>query len=545
MWQVRCQAWKEFPMFVLQTWWFLVVLETGSALAAGPPVARRDLYGDKLPAGAVARLGTVELSGRDVRPGQWLQNRPGFPIWPEALSYSRDGRSIYAASALDVTRWDAATGRRLGSVKIANRDRVPLNCFLFTADGEQLISAAGQFVEVHDCRTQRKRLLGTHSTDVRALALSADGRLLASADDNEVRLWDFPGGKLRWRANTTSFARIARGLAFSPNGRILALGENRARLHLLAVNTGKLIASLQQEGAKKLDALADYPDGEWAGIFSADGEMLFTSHRDTFRIWDVKNHRPVLTDKRTPLRLPRLVPKVPPTALVASPDHQLLARIDPHDGVYLYEAASGGLLHRFTDAIKPIAFAPSGWQLAAGNAEDHSILIWDLGALFRSLPPPRSGVQSAATLWADLAHRDPAVAHRALWRLAVLPGRADFLSRRLPLLPAEAFKRPLADLGSNDFTARQKAEREIAQAGAAAGPALEAALANTEDLELRKRLERLLRPLDPDGTDALRHRRAVLALEASPTPKARKLLERLAAGIPGARLTEEARRAIK
>jgi hypothetical protein len=345
-------------------------------------------------------------------------------------------------------------------------------------------------------------------------------------------------------------------LVFSPDGRKLVLGENRARLHLVDVATGRLLDTLQSEGKKSVNALAAFPDGEWAGVFSSDGKMLFTAHRDTFRTWDLKQRRPVLTEKSEPIKAPGapivvlrgLGPGLPaPAALAASADGRFLGRIDPWGTLTLYEVASQQQLYRFTHATQPISFSPSGWQLAGMNLDEHSILVWDLGTLFRSLPPPRPGVQTASTLWADLAHRDAGLAHRALWRLAVLPGMEDFLDRqlRLPPLPMDRLKRHLADLGSDEFATRQRAEEAITKLGAAALPALEAELAKTDDLEQRKRLERLLRPLDLDGTGSLRLHRAVLALEARGTPAARRLLARLAAGIPGARLTEEAKSAVK
>jgi hypothetical protein len=68
------------------------------------------------------------------------------------------------------------------------------------------------------------------------------------------------------------------------------------------------------------------------------------------------------------------------------------------------------------------------------------------------------------------------------------------------------------DLGSDTFEVRQKAERELKALGFLAEPALRQALAARPQLEMRRRIERLLRALErerlaPTG-DALRLLRA-------------------------------------
>jgi WD40 repeat protein len=504
-----------------------------------------------------------EVMWWDTRSARPVQHRPGFPNLARALCYSRDGRSMIVVSPLDVSRWDTSTGQRRdyafmehwrgiwplpGDSPLGLRPEEYVSGPRFSPGGTYFVRPLEKVIEITQTQSQKRRLLSGHNAHVRALALSSDGRLLASADDREVRLWEFSTGKELWRSDTTSFARIARGLAFSPDGRKLALGENRARLHLLDVITGKLLVTLQQEGKRRVDALIDFPDGEWAGVFSNNGDLIYSAHRDTFRVWDLKQGRAVLTEKSRPIgQGTAIVPRRPFTALTVSADGRFLGRIDPWGTLSIYELASLRRLYRVSHATQPISFAPSGWQIAAMNQEESSILIWDLGTLFRSLPPPRLGAQTVATLWADLAHRDAGLAHRALWRMAVLPGMEHFLDSRLRLPPLsnDRLKQHLADLGSDDFAIRQEAEEAIAKLGAAALPVLESALAKTEDLEQRRRLERLLRPLDLDGTGALRMHRAVLALEARGTPAARKLLGRLAAGTPGARLTEEAKKAVK
>src|SRR5262245_29414966 len=55
-------------------------------------------------------------------------------------------------------------------------------------------------------------------------------------------------------------------------------------------------------------------------------------------------------------------------------------------------------------------------------------------------------------------------------------------------------------------------------------------LRDSPDLEVRRRLERLLKPLEPRAPQRLRECRAVLALEARGTPAARRLLRLWAEG---------------
>src|SRR5947209_7888543 len=65
------------------------------AIAAEP---RPDLYGDPLPEGAVARLGSIRL-------------RPGGAV--SHLAFSPDGKRLAAWSEAGLSVWDADTGREL------------------------------------------------------------------------------------------------------------------------------------------------------------------------------------------------------------------------------------------------------------------------------------------------------------------------------------------------------------------------------------------------------------------------------------------------
>ena len=79
--------------------------------------------------------------------------------------------------------------------------------------------------------------------------------------------------------------------------------------------------------------------------------------------------------------------------------------------------------------------------------------------------------------------------------------------------------------------------------GDRAAPSLRKALAGARSAEAKQRLSALLAHVDaaPPSAETLREMRAVEVLEAIGTAEAHRLLEKLAAGPTGARLTEESK----
>jgi hypothetical protein len=125
-----------------------------------------------------------------------------------------------------------------------------------------------------------------------------------------------------------------------------------------------------------------------------------------------------------------------------------------------------------------------------------------------------------------------------------------FLRGRLrPVAPVVRKKiaRLIADLNNERYAVRARATRALQQLGPAAEPALREYLAGKSvPLESRRRLARILAKLDPaHSPPMLRVLRAVAALEYSRSPQARSLLQKIAKGAPHARLTREAKAALK
>jgi outer membrane protein assembly factor BamB len=103
----------------------------------------------------------------------------------------------------------------------------------------------------------------------------------------------------------------------------------------------------------------------------------------------------------------------------------------------------------------------------------------------------------------------------------------------------------LADLDSNEFEVRKKAQDELIALGEGIIPALKEALAKKPALEVSRRLEGILEEFTRPTPDYLEMIDALHALERIGTDEARRQLESLARGFPDARQTLEAQNALQ
>jgi len=107
-------------------------------------------------------------------------------------------------------------------------------------------------------------------------------------------------------------------------------------------------------------------------------------------------------------------------------------------------------------------------------------------------------------------------------------------------------KQWITDLDSEKYAVRQAATKELTTAGPQAKVPIEKAIRGNISLEMRRRLEQILRNLsDTPGPETVRTIRAITALERIGSPEAQGVLEGLARGAPGARETEEAKASLE
>jgi WD40 repeat protein len=153
-----------------------------------------------------------------------------------SLSFSPDGQVLAAGSGFGVIRlWDVTSGELLREMQASNNSVRAT----FSPDGGILAAGSSGFepdyaVRLWDPATgELLRTLEGHNTDVKDLAFSPDGHLLATCDwDGVTILWDTGSGqaltslKQEWGVQT---------VAFSPGGERLATGGSDGTIWIWGV----------------------------------------------------------------------------------------------------------------------------------------------------------------------------------------------------------------------------------------------------------------------------------------------------------------------
>jgi WD40 repeat protein/uncharacterized caspase-like protein len=115
-----------------------------------------------------------------------------------------------------------------------------------------------------------------HSSAVKAVAISADGRTGASVDDSQIKLWDMASRVELRTISGSSFYTNA--VAFSPVAPILATAGGDDMIHLWDLASGKEVRTL-----------AGHSDKINSVLFSPDGRSVISGSDDkTVRFWSVE-----------------------------------------------------------------------------------------------------------------------------------------------------------------------------------------------------------------------------------------------------------------
>jgi WD40 repeat protein len=276
-----------------------------------------------------------------------------------------DGRIVPTLTVLDIATGQAST---LGSANTGPADTVngvavnPSGNLVAAAYADQraeLRDAASGTVLVSLLRPDVEFQTATFSPDHTALVLvglapvaERGERLGGERRGGYLGVWDLSQRRARWERISGETNKI-RGADVSPDGRLIATADNEESVTLWSAADGIPIRSFR--GHRRLVS--------WV-CFSRDGRQLASASWDqTAKVWDVETGQAVAT-LRGHMRSVLCV--------AFSPDGTRLGTGSDDQTVKLWDAATGEevlTLRGHTGVVSSVAFSPDGRLLASASAD--------------------------------------------------------------------------------------------------------------------------------------------------------------------------------
>jgi eukaryotic-like serine/threonine-protein kinase len=333
----------------------------------------------------------------------------------DTLSFSPDGKNLiscgkekesgdHAVPQAMAISWNLAT--RQGQLWMALA--TALAAVAYSHDGQYVAFGDGNgHLHLWDATLARSQgHWRGHTRSIESVAFSPDDKLLASASEDGVHVWDVASHSL-WLSIPSSGERIW-CVTFSPDGRTLAASGKNGVVRFYDLVTAQPCqpystlhhcvggtATVSPDGQTAAAQVEDFSLRTWnvftgelgpacighkepigAMCFRADGKALLTGVNHTTRIWDIATGKPLLPPWRQPF--PCWRGALSPEGTIALTLHE-----DPHSWRTGYvprcrELASGEERPLFPlgSRARAVAFSPDGRLLAAA-VNDNLVQLWD------------------------------------------------------------------------------------------------------------------------------------------------------------------------
>ncbi len=356
--------------------------------------------------GKQAVIGYFDGTARvwDTQSGTITQTLQGHNNTVRSVDCTPDGQQVLTGSD-DRTAllWDAPTGTELQRF----RDQTIVSAVVLAADGQHVITLSGDgegnTARIWTTQPKYERPIFTgHQGIISGVAFSPEGQLLATADSaGEIRLWDVLSGQEIRKINSEDTVNYA--LQFSPDGRYLASGQwHTGIVQLWDVQTGKEVRHFSADNVGGINEVAFSPDGRY--LFGGGGVWIDQSDANAFQ-WDVQTGDIVFA-----------IPLTESGEFYGtdySPDGNYLVTAHSDGTARLWDARTGQLVRKFSGHPETLAsgvFSPDG-KMVLTTGFKGAARLWD--------------VQSGVEIRQFIGHTDM-ISHAAFSTDGLLAATAGF-----------------------------------------------------------------------------------------------------------------------
>jgi len=266
------------------------------------------------------------------------------------LSFNPSGQLVVATIYNNsIQIWQAENGKMIASFS----DAGDANWVDFSPDGRLIVSVGHSDWMAHVWNIGTGEEVGTigkPNMPVESVKFSPIGNTLALGYLGSVQLWDVDA----WHEISylgSSNQRSVRGLAFSPNGNLLAVSIAFERKMLIVDSELKQIAEIDNGGA----------------VFSPDGKYLAVVSDSELKIFDTASWK--LQDS-----IPPLLGRV--QHMVFRPDKPVLVSIHKEGITVAWDLQTGAEISRISSPGEHV-LSPDGKLLAVGT-KSGEVSVWDI-----------------------------------------------------------------------------------------------------------------------------------------------------------------------